>query len=74
MNERHDNACTVYKAIFASLLNFNYNNRIITNKVLITFGRKDVDTEIRRALDVWSSYTQLNFEQRESGRVHIDIR
>jgi hypothetical protein len=33
-----------------------------------------VDTEIRRALDVWSSYTQLNFEQRESGRVHIDIR
>jgi hypothetical protein len=64
----------MYKAIFASLFTLMIKIKIKKNKVLITFGRKDVDTEIRRALDVWSSYTQLNFEQRESGRVHIDIR
>ena len=34
----------------------------------------EVDTEIRRALDVWSNVTRLNFQQRLSGPVHIDVR
>jgi Matrixin len=38
------------------------------------FHRKDVDGEIRKALEVWSAVTQLTFEQKDSGRVHIDIR
>ena len=34
----------------------------------------EVDTEIRKALDVWSNVTRLNFQQRLSGPVHIDVR
>jgi len=33
-----------------------------------------VDSEIRKALNVWSEYTDLKFTQRRSGRVHIDVR
>jgi len=34
----------------------------------------DVDTEIAKALNVWAEVTDLTFEQRRAGRVHIDIR
>jgi len=34
----------------------------------------DVDSEIAKALEVWSEVTDLTFEQKRSGRVHIDIR
>jgi len=34
----------------------------------------EVDKEIRKALQVWSDVTDLAFEQRQSGRVHIDVR
>ncbi len=37
-------------------------------------NRREVDEEIRKALDVWSEFTDLTFTQRRSGRVHIDIR
>jgi len=33
-----------------------------------------VDKEIEKALKVWSDVTDLTFEQRRSGKVHIDIR
>ena len=36
--------------------------------------KSEVDAEIRRALDVWSNVTKLNFQQRTSGPVHIDVR
>jgi hypothetical protein len=42
--------------------------------MLLCICRKEVDSEIRKALEVWSSVTQLNFEQKRTGRVHIDIR
>jgi len=34
----------------------------------------EVDKEIRKALQVWSDVTDLTFEQRQSGQVHIDVR
>jgi len=34
----------------------------------------EVDIEIAKALQVWAEVTDLTFEQRRSGRVHIDIR
>lgn len=37
-------------------------------------SKREVDNEIKEALDVWSSVTDLEFEQKSSGRVHIDIR
>jgi matrix metalloproteinase-14 (membrane-inserted) len=33
-----------------------------------------VDAEIQRALNIWSAVTDLTFDQRQSGRVHIEIR
>ena len=33
----------------------------------------DVDKEVKKALSVWSDFTDLTFTQRKSGRVHIDI-
>ena len=33
-----------------------------------------MDTEIHRALTVWSNVTKLSFEQRRAGPVHIDVR
>ena len=41
---------------------------------MILFARRDVDAEIKRALGVWSDITDLTFEQRTSGKVHIEIR
>ena len=35
---------------------------------------KDIDSEIRKALKVWSDVTDLTFQQRQKGRVHIDVR
>jgi len=34
----------------------------------------EVDIEIGKALEVWAEVTDLTFEQRRAGRVHIDIR
>eukprot|EP00094_Tigriopus_californicus_P012504 TCALIF_12089-PA protein Name:"Similar to Mmp14 Matrix metalloproteinase-14 (Rattus norvegicus)" AED:0.09 eAED:0.09 QI:65/1/0.8/1/1/1/5/0/473 len=36
--------------------------------------KSDVDSEIARALAVWSEFTDLKFVPRDSGKVHIDIR
>ena len=36
--------------------------------------KQDIDSEIRAAWEVWSSVTELRFEQRRSGKVHVDIR
>ena len=33
-----------------------------------------MDKEIEKALKVWSDVTDLTFEQRRTGKVHIDIR
>jgi hypothetical protein len=33
----------------------------------------DVDNEIKKALDVWSEYTDLNFEMKTSGQVLLQI-
>lgn len=35
--------------------------------------RDRVDKEIARAFGVWSDYTDLTFEQKTSGQVHIEI-
>ena len=37
-------------------------------------SKPQVDKEIEKALKVWSDVTDLTFEQRRSGKVHIDIR
>jgi matrix metalloproteinase-14 (membrane-inserted) len=37
-------------------------------------SKADVDSEIARALGVWAEFTDLTFSQRDSGRVHIDVR
>ena len=37
-------------------------------------SKRDVDDEIRKALNVWSEHTDLTFTQKKSGRVHIDVR
>jgi len=37
-------------------------------------SRREVDSEIKKALGVWSEHTDLKFEEKSSGRVHIDIR
>ena len=37
-------------------------------------SKSEVDNEIRKAFQVWSNATDLTFEQRQYGRVHIDIR
>jgi len=37
-------------------------------------SKKEVDKEIQKALEVWSEVTNLTFEQRSSGRVHINVR
>ena len=37
-------------------------------------SEREVDAEIEKALKVWSDVTDLTFEQRRSGKVHIDIR
>ena len=37
-------------------------------------SNREVDKEIEKALNVWASVTDLSFEQRKFGKVHIDIR
>lgn len=37
-------------------------------------SKREVDKEIRKALQVWSDVTDLTFEQKSAGRVHIDVR
>ena len=37
-------------------------------------SKQDVNTEIRKALEVWSNVTRLKFKQVQSGPVHIDVR
>jgi len=37
-------------------------------------SKKDVDYEIARALQVWADVTDLTFEPRKEGSVHIDIK
>ena len=39
-----------------------------------TLSNTEVDKEIQKALQVWSDVTDLSFEQRSIGRVHIDVR
>lgn len=36
--------------------------------------KREVDSEIKKALNVWAEVTDLTFEQRLFGKVHIDIR
>ena len=36
--------------------------------------KQEVDEEIRAALNVWSNVTQLEFVQKSTGPVHIDVR
>ena len=35
--------------------------------------RRDVDSEIKKALSVWSEHTDLTFTQKRSGKVHLDM-
>merc|ERR1711892_1260160 len=37
-------------------------------------SKSDVDNEIQKAFQVWSNATDLTFDQRQYGQVHIDIR
>ncbi len=37
-------------------------------------SKREVDSEVKRALEVWSEFTDLTFTEKSSGRVHIDIR
>ena len=37
-------------------------------------SKLEVDSEIKAAWQVWSSVTDLTFEQRTGGKVHVDIR
>ena len=39
-----------------------------------SLSRDQVDQEIARAWRVWSDVTELTFEQKQSGRVHVEIR
>ncbi|GBP21371.1 Matrix metalloproteinase-14 [Eumeta japonica] len=36
-------------------------------------NRAEVDTELAKAFNVWSEYTDLTFTQKRSGQVHIEI-
>lgn len=35
---------------------------------------QEVDLEIKKSFEVWSGYTDLKFVQKNSGKVHIDVR
>ena len=37
-------------------------------------SKREVDKEIQKALNVWADVTDLTFEQRSFGKVHIDIK
>ncbi len=37
-------------------------------------SKKSVDDQIRKAFDLWSTSTNLNFEEKDRGSVHIEIR
>lgn len=37
-------------------------------------SRRDVDVTMRKAFDVWSKVTNLRFEEKTSGKAHIEIR
>jgi len=37
-------------------------------------SRAEVDRTFRKAFDVWEKFTNLKFEEKTSGKVHIDIR
>jgi len=37
-------------------------------------SKNDVDRTMRQAFDVWERVTDLKFEEKKSGKVHIDIR
>jgi len=37
-------------------------------------SKSDVDRTMRKAFDVWERVTDLKFEEKKSGKVHIDIR
>ncbi|XP_023337348.1 stromelysin-3 isoform X2 [Eurytemora carolleeae] len=36
--------------------------------------KSEVDSEIKKALEIWGTVTDLTFIQKQSGKVHIDIR
>ena len=37
-------------------------------------SKSKVDTEIKKAFELWEAVTNLEFERRSSGSVHIEIR
>ena len=37
-------------------------------------SRDQIDAEIAKAWGVWANVTQLTFQQKRSGKVHVDIR
>lgn len=37
-------------------------------------SKREVDRTIRKAFSVWEKATGLNFEEKNSGKVHIEIR
>ena len=36
--------------------------------------KEDIDAEVAQAWKVWSDVTDLTFEQKKIGKVHVDIR
>jgi len=52
----------------------NISYRISKYPTKKKLSKEDVDAEIKKALEVWSEFTGLKFEERSSGQVHIDIR
>ncbi len=52
----------------------NISYRISKYPTKKRLSKEEVDRDIKKALEVWSEFTGLNFEERSSGQVHIDIR
>jgi hypothetical protein len=60
--------CVYFRTTLNSVLD---NSRYPTTKRLTN---ADVDAEIKKALDVWAEYTDLNFEMKTTGQVKkVDV-
>ena len=64
----------LFPSVNGDLKILNLFSRITKYPATGRLSKRKVDTEIKKAFELWEQQTNLEFEKRDSGSVHIEIR